>query len=92
MSFHKCVYLDLTFSTVKFTKSDKTLHIEAKVLYENTPMQYILKAKSNFTLSIMPPTLKKLMGILLLERAWVGACVRGWVTLFVPTVTFKLLN
>ena len=21
-------------------------------------------------------------------RGWVGACVRGWVTLFVPTVTF----
>ena len=38
----------------------------------------------------MPPTLKKLMGhiILLLERG----CMRGWVTLFVPTVTFKPLK
>ena len=32
----------------------------------------------------MPPTLKKLMGHIAF-----GACVRAWVTLFVPTVTFK---
>ena len=36
----------------------------------------------------MPLTLKKLMGHIALERAWVGACV----TLFVPTVTFKPLK
>ena len=36
---------------------------------------------------IMPPTLKKLMGHIAF-----GACVRGWVTLFVPTVTFKPLK
>ena len=36
---------------------------------------------------IMPPTLKKLMGHIAF-----GACVSGWVTLFVPTVTFKPLS
>ena len=40
---------------------------------------------------IMPPTLKKLMGHIAF-----GACVSGcggaWVTLFVPTVTFKPLK
>ena len=35
----------------------------------------------------MPPTLKKLMGHIAF-----CACVRGWVTLFVPTVTFKPLK
>ena len=35
----------------------------------------------------MPPTLKKLMGHIAF-----GACVRGCVTLFVPTVTFKPLK
>ena len=35
----------------------------------------------------MPPTLKKLMGHIAF-----GACVRGWVTLFVPSVTFKPLK
>ena len=25
-------------------------------------------------------------------RGWVRACVRGWVTLFVPTLTFKQLK
>ena len=40
---------------------------------------------------IMPPTLKKLMGHIAFG-ACVGACVRGWVTLFVPTVTFKPLK
>ena len=44
----------------------------------------------------MPPTLKKLMGHIAFGawwvRAWVGACVCGWVTLFVPTVTFKPLK
>ena len=25
-------------------------------------------------------------------RGWVRGCVRGWVTLFVPTVTFKPLK
>ena len=39
----------------------------------------------------MPPTLKKLMGHIAFE-ACVGACVGGWVTLFVPTVTFKPLK
>ena len=36
---------------------------------------------------IMPPTLKKLMGHIAF-----GACVGAWVTLFVPTVTFKPLK
>ena len=44
---------------------------------------------------IVPPTLKKLMGHIAFG-ACVGArvrvCVRGWVTLFVPTVTFKPLK
>ena len=40
---------------------------------------------------IMPPTLKKLMGHIAFG-ACVGACVGGWVTLFVPTVTFKPLK
>ena len=43
----------------------------------------------------MPPTLKKLMGHIAFGasvRAWVGACVGGCVTLFVPTVTFKPLK
>ena len=35
----------------------------------------------------MPPTLKKLMGHIAF-----GAWVRAWVTLFVPTVTFKPLK
>ena len=35
----------------------------------------------------MPPTLKKLMGHIAF-----GACVGGWVTLFVPTVTVKPLK
>ena len=35
----------------------------------------------------MPPTLKKLMG-----HIASGACVGAWVTLFVPTVTFKPLK
>ena len=39
----------------------------------------------------MPPTLKKLMGHIAFG-ACVGAWVRAWVTLFVPTVTFKLLK
>ena len=42
-------------------------------------------------LVFMPPTLKKLMGHIAFG-ACVGACVRGWVTLFVPTVTFKPLK
>ena len=37
----------------------------------------------------MPPTLKKLMGHIAFG-ACVGGCVRGWVTLFVPTVTFTV--
>ena len=40
---------------------------------------------------IMPPTLKKLMGHIAFG-ACVGGCVRAWVTLFVPTVTFKPLK
>ena len=40
---------------------------------------------------VMPPTLKKLMGHIAFG-ACVGACVGGWVTLFVPTVTFKPLK
>ena len=40
---------------------------------------------------IMPPTLKKLMGHIAFG-ACVGGCVGGWVTLFVPTVTFKPLK
>ena len=39
----------------------------------------------------MPHTLKKLMGHIAFG-ACVGGCVRAWVTLFVPTVTFKLLK
>ena len=39
----------------------------------------------------MPPTLKKLMGHIAFG-ACVGARVGGWVTLFVPTVTFKPLK
>ena len=44
---------------------------------------------------IKPPTLKKLMGHIAFGacvRGWVGACLRGCVTLFVPTVTFKPLK
>ena len=40
----------------------------------------------------MPPTLKKLMGHIVLERGCVRACMRAWVTLFVPTVTYKPLK
>ena len=40
---------------------------------------------------IMPPTLKKLMGHIAFGAS-VSAWVRGWVTLFVPTVTFKPLK
>ena len=44
---------------------------------------------------VMPPTLKKLMGHIAFG-ACVGGCVRewvgAWVTLFVPTVTFKPLK
>ena len=43
----------------------------------------------------MPPTLKMLMGHIAFGacvRGCVGAWVRGWVTLFVPTVTFKPLK
>ena len=39
----------------------------------------------------MPPTLKKLMGHIAFG-ACVGGCVGGWVTLLVPTVTFKPLK
>ena len=39
----------------------------------------------------MPPTLKKLMGHIAFG-AWVGGCVRGCVTLFALTVTFKPLK
>ena len=39
----------------------------------------------------MPPTLKKLMGHIAFG-ACVGACVCACVTLFVPTVTLKLLK
>ena len=47
-------------------------------------IQYVtLVTASNNELFFMPP-----WGILLLERAWVRACV----TLFVPTVTFKPLK
>ena len=42
-------------------------------------------------LIIMPPTLKKLMGHIAFGAS-VGGCVGGWVTLFVPTVTFKPLK
>ena len=46
-------------------------------------------------LLVMPPTLKKLMGHIAFGVR-VGRCVRGWVrgwvTLFVPTVTFKSLK
>ena len=48
-----------------------------------------------FSHLIMPPTLKKLMGHIAFGAcvgAWVGGCVRGWVTLFVSTVTFKPLK
>ena len=38
-------------------------------------------------LMFMPPTLKKLMGHIAF-----GACVGACVTLFVPTVTFKLIK
>ena len=44
-----------------------------------------------FFLFVVPPTLKKLMGHIAFG-ACVGGCVRGWVTLFVPTVTFKPLK
>ena len=40
---------------------------------------------------VMPPTLKKLMGHIAFG-ACVRGCVRAWVTLFVPTVTFKPLK
>ena len=43
----------------------------------------------------MPPTLKKLMGHIAFGASvsgCVGARVRGCVTLFVPTVTFKPLK
>ena len=39
----------------------------------------------------MPPTLKKLMGHIAFEAS-VSGCVRGCVTLFVPTVTFLPLK
>ena len=43
----------------------------------------------------MPPALKKLMGLIAFG-ACVGGCVRAlvgaWVSLFVPTVTFKPLK
>ena len=39
----------------------------------------------------MPPTLKKLMGHIAFG-ACVGVWVPAWVTLFVPTVTFKPLK
>ena len=39
----------------------------------------------------MPPTLKKLMGHIAFGAS-VSAWVRGCVTLFVPTVTFKPLK
>ena len=39
----------------------------------------------------MPPTLKKLMDHIAFG-ACVGGCVGGWVTLCVPTVTFKPLK
>ena len=49
------------------------------------------RADARLCLFFMPPTLKKLIGHIAF-----GACVRkwvrGWVTLFVPTVTFKLLK
>ena len=40
---------------------------------------------------IMPPTLKKLMGHIAFGAS-VSGCVGAWVTLFVPTVTFKPLK
>ena len=42
-------------------------------------------------LVIMPPTLKKLMGHIAFG-ACVGAWPGAWVTLFVPSVTFKPLK
>ena len=39
----------------------------------------------------MPPTLKKLMGHIAFG-ACVSGCVGAWVTLFVPSVTFKPLK
>ena len=44
----------------------------------------ILPIEFKVQIMFMPPTLKKLMGHIAF-----GAWVRGWVTLFVPTVTFK---
>ena len=40
---------------------------------------------------IMPPTLKKLKGHIAFGAS-VSGCVGAWVTLFVPTVTFKPLK
>ena len=40
---------------------------------------------------VMPPTLKKLMGHIAFGAS-VSGCVGAWVTLFVPTVTFKPLK
>ena len=54
-------------------------------------VEYISKRLCASYSVIMPPTLKKLMGHIAFG-ACVGGCVGGWVTLFVPTVTFKLLK
>ena len=50
--------------------------------------EYTLEGSNMIFHSLCPHyTLKKLMGHIAF-----GACVRGWVTLLVPTVTFNLLK
>ena len=58
-----------------------------KIMY--TPVNYIKVGLIGVI--IMPPTLKKMMGHIAFG-ACVRGCVRAWVTLFVPTVTFKPLK
>ena len=69
-------------------------HVHDMTNHDKITMLTMLKINSSKLLMyyvVMPPTLKKLMGHIAFW-ACVGACVRGCVTLFVPTVTFKPLK
>ena len=66
---------------------DERQQIEKENLLINIGIKYDFLFVLVSTGVVMPPTLKKLMGHIAF-----GACVSGWVTLFVPTVTFKPLK
>ena len=64
------------------------VHTHSKTVLQNLCGKLLV---SQYNLFFMPPTLKKLMGHIAFGAS-VSGCVGAWVTLFVPTVTFKPLK